>query len=89
MNICLWSGASFEEWYSSYHLILKLIQEMLAAGHEVWLVQKQTLDGRMPEELKNEPKLHVINVLQKKVKKAISLLDISMDISIIFSQREL
>lgn len=70
MNICLWSGASFEEWYSSYHLILKLIQEMLAAGHEVWLVQKQTLDGRMPEELKNEPKLHVINVLQKKVKKS-------------------
>ena len=70
MNICLWSGASFEEWYSSYHLILRIIQEMLDAGHEVWLVQKQTSDGRMPDELENSAKLHVVNVPQKKVKKS-------------------
>lgn len=69
MNICLWSSSSFEEWYSSYHLILRIIQEMLDAGHEVWLIQKQIGDGKMPEELRYESKLHVINVPQNKVKK--------------------
>ena len=70
MNVCLWSGSSFEEWYSSYHLMLKIIQEILAAGHEVWLVQKKKSDGKMPEELKNNSMLHVVNVQQKKVKKS-------------------
>ena len=73
MNICLWSGASFEEWYSSYHLMLKLIREMLAAGHEVWLLQIQKADGRMPEELKDEPRLHVVNIPQNPAEKSISL----------------
>ncbi len=70
MNICLWSSSSFEEWYSSYHLMLKLIQEMIVSGHEVWLLQVQKQDGRMPDELKNEPKLHVINVPQKQTEKS-------------------
>jgi len=70
MNICLWSSASFEEWYSSYHLILKIIQEMLLAGHEVWLVQKQYSDGRLPNEIRNSANLHVINVPQKKENKS-------------------
>lgn len=70
MNICLWSGSSFEEWYSSSHLMLKLIQEMIVAGHEVWLLQVQKQDGRMPDELKNEPKLHVINVPQEQAEKS-------------------
>lgn len=70
MNICLWSGSSFEEWYSSYHLMLKLIQEMIRAGHEVWLVQVQKSDGKMPDELRNEPKLHVINIPQKQAEKS-------------------
>ena len=70
MNICLWSGSSFEEWYSSYHLMLKLIQEMIEAGHEVWLLEVQKKDGRMPEELKDEPKLHVINVPQEQAEKS-------------------
>ncbi len=70
MNICLWSGSSFEEWYSSYHLMLKLIQEMIAAGHEIWLLQVQKKDGRMPDELKDEPKLHVINTPQEQAEKS-------------------
>lgn len=70
MNICLWSGSSFEEWYSSYHLMLKLIQEMIAAGHEVWLLQLQKKDGKMPDELRNEPNLHVINVPQEQAEKS-------------------
>lgn len=70
MNICLWSGGSFEEWYSSYHLMLKLIQEMIAAGHEVWLLQVQKNDGKIPDELEDEPNLHVINVPQEQVEKS-------------------
>lgn len=70
MNICLWSGSSFEEWYSSYHLMLKLIQEMIAAGHEVWLLQVQKKDGKMPAELENEQNLHVINVQQEQAEKS-------------------
>ena len=70
MNICLWSGSSFEEWYSSYHLMLKLIQEMISAGHEVWLLQVQKKDGRLPDELKDQPKLHVINVPQEQAEKS-------------------
>lgn len=70
MKICIWSGSSFEDWYSSYHLMLKLIQEMIAAGHEVWLLQVQKKDGRMPDELKGEPKLHVINIPQEQADKS-------------------
>lgn len=69
MNVCLWSGSSFEEWYSSYHLMLKLIQEIIAAGHDVWLVQVKRADGKLPEELKEEAKLHVINIPQDAVEK--------------------
>ena len=65
MNVCLWSGSSFEEWYSSYHLMLRLIQELIAAGHDVYLVQVKRSDGRLPEELQNEPKLHVVNIPQE------------------------
>ena len=70
MKILVWSDSSFEEWYSSYHLMLKLIQEMLAACHEVWLLQVQKKDGKMPDELKDELRLHVINVPQKQVEKS-------------------
>ena len=69
MNVCLWSGSSFEEWYSSYHLMLKLIQEIIAAGHDVYLVQVKRSDGKMPDELKKEPKLHVINITQEAAEK--------------------
>jgi len=69
MKICIWSSGSFEEWYSSYHLMLKIILEMLSAGHEVWLIQEQRNDGRMPDELQNQEKLHVINIKKAAVKK--------------------
>lgn len=67
MNVCIWSSSSFEEWYSSYHLMLKLIQEIISAGHEVWLVQYQRKDGRLPEELVHEDRLHIINIYQKAI----------------------
>lgn len=69
MNVCLWLGSSFEEWYSSYHLMLKLIQEIIAAGHDVYLVQVKRSDGKMLDELKDEPKLHVINIPQEAAEK--------------------
>ncbi len=70
MNICLWSGASFEEWYSSYHLMHRLIREMINAGHNVSLVQVQKSDGRLPDDLKDEPLLKVYNVIQKPAAKS-------------------
>ena len=70
MNICLWSGASFEEWYSSYHLMHRLIREMIYAGHNVSLVQVQKSDGRLPDDLKDEPRLNVYNVIQKPAAKS-------------------
>ena len=70
MNICLWSGASFEEWYSSYHLMHRLIKEMINAGHNVTLVQMQKSDGRLPDDLKDEPRLKVYNVIQKPAAKS-------------------
>ena len=70
MNICLWSGASFEEWYSSYHLMHRLIREMINAGHNVSLVQVQRSDGRLPDDLKDEPRLKVYNVIQKPAAKS-------------------
>ena len=70
MNICLWSGASFEEWYSSYHLMHRLIREMINAGHNVSLVQVQKSDGRLPDDLKDESRLKVYNVIQKPAAKS-------------------
>jgi len=70
MNICLWSGASFEEWYSSYHLMHRLIREMINAGHNVSLVQVQKSDGRLPDDIKDEPRLKVYNVIQKPAAKS-------------------
>ena len=70
MNICLWSGASFEEWYSSYHLMHRLIREMINAGHNVSLVQVQKGDGRLPVDLRDEPHLKVYNVIQKPASKS-------------------
>ncbi len=70
MNICLWSGASFEEWYSSYHLMHRLIKEMINAGHNVTLVQMQKRDGKLPDDLKAESRLNVYNVIQKSAAKS-------------------
>lgn len=69
MRLCLWSGSSFDEWFPSYHLILELIKAMLNAGHEVFLVQIQRSDGKMPKELQNQPNLHVTNVPQPATEK--------------------
>lgn len=69
MRICVWSGSSFEEWYSSFHLMLELIKIMLTAGHEVFLVQVQRADGKMPEDLQGQGNLHVINIPQSTTEK--------------------
>lgn len=70
MNICVWSGDSFEEWYSSYHLMNRIISEMLTAGHNVFLVQVQKSDGKLPDNLNNQPNLKVFNVIQKPASKS-------------------
>ena len=70
MNICLWSGSSFDEWFTSYHLLHRLIKEMINAGHNVTLVQIQKGDGKLPDDLINEPHLKVYNIVQKPVAKS-------------------
>lgn len=69
MKICVWSSSSFESWYSSYHLMERIIKDILEAGHEVWLIQLMRSDGKMPDNLKTEPNLHVINIPQQAAKK--------------------
>ena len=70
MNICLWSGSSFEEWFTSYHLLDRLIKEMINAGHNVTLVQIQKSDGKLPDDLRDEPHLKVYNIVQKPAAKS-------------------
>ena len=70
MRFCVWSGSSFEQWYSSYHLMQQLLLAMIDKGHEVWLVQAQRVDGRMPEDLQNRDRLHVVNIPQPAVEKS-------------------
>lgn len=69
MNVLLWSDGSFEKWYSSYHLMLRLIQEIIAAGHDLYLLQAQFSTGEVPKEIEGNPKLHVINVPQAEAAK--------------------
>lgn len=69
MRLCVWSGSSFEKWYSSYHLMLAILQDMLNKGHEVWLLQLQHRDGTLPKELENTPNLHVVNIKQQETEK--------------------
>lgn len=62
MKVCVWSGASFEQTYASYHLIEGILNALLDAGHEVYLLQKKLSTGAMPESLKNRDHLHIINI---------------------------
>lgn len=70
MNVCMWLGGSLEEWCSSYHLLTKLAQEIIEAGHEVWLVQAQRSTGSVPDEIARLERLHVINVQQLGTEKS-------------------
>lgn len=62
MNVCIWSGTSFEKSYASYHLMEYIIKAILDAGHNVYLIQKKNEDGEMPASLCNKKNLHVLNV---------------------------
>ncbi len=70
MKICVWSGSSFEQWYSSYHLMQKLLLVLLEMNHEIWLIQRQCSDGRMPDNLAAQEKLHIVNIPQTEAKKS-------------------
>lgn len=70
MNICLWSQSSFDEWFTSYHLLHRLIKEMISAGHNVTLVQVQKGDGKLPDDLRDEPNLKVYSIVQKPAAKS-------------------
>ncbi|MCR5742990.1 MAG: glycosyltransferase family 4 protein [Lachnospiraceae bacterium] len=70
MKVCIWAKGSFEQWYSSYHLMLAIVNSFLEAEHDVYLVQSQYEDGRLPEELLGRDKLHVINVPSNKAKRS-------------------
>lgn len=70
MNICLWSQSSFDEWFTSYHLLQRLIKEMISSGNNVTLVQVQKNDGKLPDDLSGEPHLKVYNIVQKPAAKS-------------------
>lgn len=62
MNICIWSGTSFEKFYASYHLMEYIIKAILSSGHSVYLIQKKIKDGIMPKSLCGEKNLHILNI---------------------------
>ena len=62
MNVCMWSGSSFEQPYASYHLIEGMLNALLDAGHSVWLVQMQRSTGAMPASLIGRQNLHVVHI---------------------------
>lgn len=69
MNICVWSGSSFEQSYASYHLMEGLINAILDSGHKVWLVQMKRSTGEMPASLEDRKSLHVVNIPWKDPEK--------------------
>lgn len=62
MNVCVWTGSSFEKPYASYHLMEGLLNALLDAGHQVWLVQMRRSTGAMPASLSGRDGLHVIDI---------------------------
>lgn len=62
MKVCVWSGSSFEQPYASYHLMEGILNALLNAGHEVWLVQMKRSTGAMPASLTGRQNLHVVSI---------------------------
>ena len=62
MNVCVWTGSSFERPYASYHLMEGLLNALLDAGHQVWLVQMRRSTGAMPASLTGKNGLHVVDI---------------------------
>ena len=62
MNICVWSGSSFEKSYASYHLMEGLINALLQSKHNVWLVQMKQSTGILPKSFEGKINLHVVNI---------------------------
>lgn len=69
MNVCVWSGSSFEQPYASYHLMEGLLNALLDAGHTVWLVQMRRSTGAMPASLMGKNGLHIIDIPWKDPEK--------------------
>lgn len=69
MNICVWSGSSFEKPYASYHLMENIILSFLEEGHQVWLIQGKWSNGQIPDSLKEKENFNVINISQKSIQK--------------------
>lgn len=62
MNICVWSGSSFEKSYASYHLMEGIVNAILNKGHRVYLVQMKRFTGAMPPSLQNRGNLKVVDI---------------------------
>lgn len=69
MNVCVWSGSSFERPYASYHLMEGLLNALLSAGHQVWLVQMRRSTGAMPASLMGREGLQVVEIPWSEPKK--------------------
>ncbi len=70
MRVCVLSGSSFEQNYSSYHLMRDLLQKLLDDGHEVGLIQKCfSKNGCLPLELEGKTGLTVKDIPVKQAEK--------------------
>lgn len=63
LTIAIWSSYSFEKPYAEYHIMEDRIKNLLAAGHEVILLQKSFFNGeKLPKSLQEEDCLHTIDI---------------------------
>lgn len=63
MRVLVWSYSSFQKNYSSYHLYENILQELLARGHEVVLVQKDFGFGdALPKSLAASESINTIEI---------------------------
>ena len=63
MRVLVWSYSSFQKNYSSYHLYENILQELVARGHEVVLVQKDFGFGDvLPKSLVSSRLINTIDI---------------------------
>ena len=70
LKVTIWSSYSFEKPYAEYHIMEDRIKALLAAGHEVILVQKSFQGGpKLPDSLKKEDRLYTVDIPFNQPKK--------------------
>lgn len=63
MKVTIWSSYSFEKPYAEYHIMEDRIKALLAAGHDIALVQKNFQGGtKLPDSLQGNDHLHTVDI---------------------------